>query len=1046
MRSGNSPEVGVAPFDEDNGAFRYGKRLWTHTFEIEDSLNFAPVSGLSATLTWNYLAGDLDEWVEPVEDGTYIWEYDVSIFTEDYGTSDSWTYYSETETTPLLSTTTSWSGRNWAAWISAGAPGTPGDIQNRSGHELHTIVETDELSAPFTFPYLWNGFMASREWTELENPLVFSPATGAEATRAVYGDVKAKRMIRDQYVNNLNFGGGLISSASKSGSGGKQKRLKEIRWRWIKFDERDPFTTHPVAPPEEFTKKFHFALVKSDGLESAGSSPAQGVQTVSTVTLECEGGLEGWQTVDLSQYVEETPAYLDQFTFVRGGGTEVSLSLIDCKVYSADKFLAGSIFLNGPIMDASLEFVNTTTGESLGTYGPFFGSNPQHTYTAPRQILAPGDTYTLSSGNDDKVFFVRAPGNYLRVDFYTCFNGLGDIEVRLKKGGQTIGVIEHELKADPEFSEIIVGFDRWMKGIGFELGGGDIPPFGRGMSLLSSNDIDPLVSAALIPVFNVIGQVEGMTTVLKAFIDGARAGFNDDWMFLVDISTGLHLAGDWASTQVEAFLIEWRDNPELRKAELILAINRIADDWVVQPLSEVMDDFTTVEGIARRAWRAWEFQQRTEQRVRAFAGSAAKAVFEGMKEWVNDFCVRMMAGGENSRWITSSLEIRRLMPEGYADQLMGCYTFGYSLGYICEQVGTGVVTGGSMTLGKMFVKEGVAIGGLLAKRTLGTCTLRLVWLKRTLNEAGSVLLQKAIRDFYDDGLVYAATHGLDVTDVPTGSITDILENMMRIPGFQRSQYGMTDLAATIRELSNLRKLFSQGLPREVLKIRSGLPYKKAAALAFCMDGDITEDMFKNFMKILDRKLIEHGPGELFHEWADDFLRVARGSMSHFSATRSPLTRLSGEDAEWLKSLLGEPNPGYIWKFEEGAATGWKDPIRRGILVEVDLYHTVYRKQGWTHQPLTQGIDFTRGLSAVQVKSLGVVNEGTISRMKVALRDLVDVGEGNALQSLHLDMRTKPGLDTTTLRQQLDAEIVLLKQESPELDLTYSISNYQFVAP
>lgn len=1045
------PELGYEPFDNYDGSLRYAKRVETSTFEIEDSPDLVATSGISATKTWDYQPDGsfvgLDDFLEPVEEGMYIWDYSERNFPEDYYTSDSWTASGGAIPEPLLITTTTVETRNWAAWLDLGPPGRDAsDTQTRSGHEVHTVVKTDQLSKPFTFPAYWNGAMDGRTWTEVENPILFTPAHGAAAYRTLYGDVVATRMIRAAYANGLSFSSALVSRASKgSGDYGKQRRLKELRWRWIKFDESDPFTVHPVAPPEGFSKQFKFALLKSDYVEQDGSSPGQGGDSVpGIITLECPAGLEGWQTMDLSQYVQETPTYLDQFTFTRGGKAEVSLSIVDCKVYSADKFLAGSIFINNAISDVRLEFVNVDTGESLGTYGPFFGSSPQYTHTAPNQILSATDTYTRNAGSEDKVFFVRTPGIPGRIDFYTCFNGLGNVEVRLKRDGEVLGAIGHELKADAEFAEIIGLFDQWMKGVGFELSsGGEGTPLGLRSAMLSgANDLDPLVAAALIPVFNVIGQVEGLTALLKGFVEGVKAGFNDDWMFLVDISTGLHLAGDWASTQANNFLLAWRDNPELRKAELILAINEIADDWVVQPLSEVFDDLKTWDGVKQRAWRAWQFRNQTQYQVWVFARDT---VWPGIVAWFDDFAQRMMDGGEHSRWITTHWDLRRMMPDDYSDQLMSSYTCGYITGYICEQIATGVVTGGSMTLGKMFLKEGASVlGTQLAKRTLGTATYGLVWLKRTFSESGRVLLQPIIREFYEKGLRHAGAHGLRYTDVPTAPMTEILENMMRVPGFQRAQYGTKDFAAAVRELPNIKKLFSLKYAKDAA--RASYPLEKAAALAFCMDGDVTHDMLKNFMKILDQKLMEHGPGEAFHEWADDFLRVARGSMSNFTPSRSRLTRLTGEDKEWLELMLSGPNPGYIWKFEEGAATGWRDPLRRGVLVEIDLYHTFYRKNGWTHKPLGEGLDFTiENVAAVQVKSLGVVNEGTISRMKEALRALAEA-PGNYPERI-LDMRVKPGLDTASLQQQLDDYITqFLGPDYPDLDLKFSIKDYQFQPP
>lgn len=139
----------------------------------------------------------------------------------------------------------------------------------------------------------------------------------------------------------------------------------------------------------------------------------------------------------------------------------------------------------------------------------------------------------------------------------------------------------------------------------------------------------------------------------------------------------------------------------------------------------------------------------------------------------------------------------------------------------------------------------------------------------------------------------------------------------------------------------------------------------------------------------------------------------------------------------LKTFLGEPFSGYIWKFEEGLETQWKAPIVRGILGELDLWHSLYKPNGWTHLPEAQAVDFVKGVEAVQLKTIGSAGDGVISRMKEAIDALITYADQNSKTALKLDIRHKPSVDTTALLEALENHLdgIALGNKTFEINIT-----------
>ena len=149
--------------------------------------------------------------------------------------------------------------------------------------------------------------------------------------------------------------------------------------------------------------------------------------------------------------------------------------------------------------------------------------------------------------------------------------------------------------------------------------------------------------------------------------------------------------------------------------------------------------------------------------------------------------------------------------------------------------------------------------------------------------------------------------------------------------------------------------------------------------------------------------------------------------------------------------MSEPFAGYAWKFEEEITDNWKEPIVRGILVELDqFYNGGLKAAGWTHLPQREAVDFLdpSGVIAKQVKSLGTVNGTTLEKMKTALKDLADFAPGSDRKTLILEIRQKPGIaaQVEAMRNTLEAHLdAVIRGTLPEgVTIEIKVFDYEFI--
>jgi hypothetical protein len=400
-----------------------------------------------------------------------------------------------------------------------------------------------------------------------------------------------------------------------------------------------------------------------------------------------------------------------------------------------------------------------------------------------------------------------------------------------------------------------------------------------------------------------------------------------------------------------------------------------------------------------------------------------------------DFAERMATEAEAFAINADPFPKDALLSGTVAFQRTGAYTLGYGTGYLTEQVAVGFLTAGGVQIGKILLFGGDKIVAKLALRTAAVVSSKSVWLRNYLRESPA-LASATERELHRMGIVLYA---VDPTTPAIKSVpADILERLTRREGFDPAVFNQKILTEALLE-GNLRKLTATAGGEALVR-------KRTAQLAHLLGAEADAVTMKNFLTVAEERLVlDRGQG-VVDEWLEDFFRAFKGNPAEY-VNRPSLDDLSPNGILRIKNFLNDPNPGYAWKFEEGVETNWKAPIVRRLLVELDLWHRVYKPAGWTHLPTAEAVDMVKGVQALQIKSLGTVNANRIVRLKEAITDLVASGNSNGKTNLIFEIKKKPGLSTADLEQQLQAHVTSLRiaETLPQTtQLTININGYEFI--
>jgi hypothetical protein len=712
------------------------------------------------------------------------------------------------------------------------------------------------------------------------------------------------------------------------------------------------------------------------------------------------------QTYTAPLDLQPIPAILDTYS----SETRLSDYFSRYQIVSRDRYLAGSFHVSGICQNVSAEFINTTTGENLGTFSDLQNyDSSTRIFSDVTKVLDPEASESQRQPVGQRVWFVHDSRGHL--NFYTCFSQVGEIEIRLKADGEDLVTLHHTLTYNQEFSGVIDYVNDWVKGTSFSFAGGSgplalaaSPPSGgsalRNSRALAPTQIDYLTSACLIPFFNVINQVEGLSAVVIGLCDGLRNGFDDDWEFCKLIGRGFAAAGDFAFQAANAELQKWATDPFKRALELHHLTSQFVEDVVFKKLKAVKQKLSTWEGFKEAAWASWAVMEEVQVMEWTVAKNLGSAIVDGLTEWGEDYLRRMETGAEKANWIGKHFVKDKILGDFHAelnhDIRTAGYTFGYTFGYITEQVVVGALTAETGNLAKAAVKGGIELGSKLSLRTAFGVAARGQLLDRWLGE-GAITVEAKI--LAERGLAEAANTPIsaEVKQIPAEEI----EKAMRMAGYDRNSFGLEQLIKESMKSPAIQKLLLTEAGQKAYLKNMGL-------MAHVMGDKLDATVAREFIKVMDTKLISVEAGGIVTEWSEDFLRCMRGNAAEMAA-HTPVTVYEDWQKNVLESLMKDKD---IWKSPPIGAT------TRGVIIETILAHTEYK--GWSWTANGEAVDFFKDGVAVQLKT--IASESSESAMRATIRQLSAFEGASTITTRVLDIRVPPGVDAEGLASRLEAYV------------------------
>jgi hypothetical protein len=703
--------------------------------------------------------------------------------------------------------------------------------------------------------------------------------------------------------------------------------------------------------------------------------------------------------------------------------------LLPFEVVSRDKFLAGSFDIPEGWDSLEMEFVGPND-ENLGKYGQLLGGGSTKIYDRVEYILNESDVASGGQSASQKVWFVKDLENERKINFYTCFNSLGQAEIKLYINGSStsIGGITHGLTGAQDFADTIEYVDAWVKGVSFDLPDPTPPPIGltaaplamaQAQNAAEEPGISNLTRAALIPFFNVINQVEGLSSVAVGLFDGVRSGIQDDWQFILLIGQAGVAAGDYAYEQALAELQKWKDDPLKRASELKQLADKICDEWVFEPMKELAEDLSTWEGFKKRAWQKWYEVQGTANIAWTITKSAWSGIVDGMTEWVDDFCARMMSGAEKAHWDSVPWAKDELLAEINSETRLGCYTFGYTFGYLVEQVAVGALTAGTVKVAQVATKGGVHLAANLAKRTAANLAVRAHTMKRLLAEAVEEL-PASLAAAYQRGFSLASTG-------PTGDGFERCAMAIVQEGADSGKVVWRDYVENIVAKTNIRKFVEQS---GGIALGNNIIERQFARLMQILGDDFTEQIGRNFLKIADEVILVPKADGTVDEFFEAFFKAFEGNPSLMKHADDINVRVGGsfesmspEAKAILKKFLSDPNAGKLWEIDVPAIVDNEPAVPhnywvRGILAELSIFKRQYKAAGYQHFPTAAGFDFKSAAEYIQIKTLKNP-DGAYGAMKKAVDDLVALPDLEPPNKRTLHILKKPGSASGQLKSALE---------------------------
>jgi hypothetical protein len=596
----------------------------------------------------------------------------------------------------------------------------------------------------------------------------------------------------------------------------------------------------------------------------------------------------------------------------------------------------------------------------------------------------------------------------------------------------------------------------WVRGTSFDFGGGG-PLFplaasggnnaannGGGASA-SEDELDNLTRGALMPIFLVVNQVEGLSAVIRGLLDGIKSGLEDDYKFIEEVATLAAYAGGYAWGSAKAEIHLWKSDPKKRRDELFNAVKSFVETVVFQAKSAIkkaLDGGSST--LSKYDWWSWDgWKQATCDAMAAVESGvnsgitalkkawdtvshAWAAIVKAIQESADSFSDRIMAEAELEAWKGFPWDSDPLLREMSETTRILCKGVGFTFGYAIEQVVIGVISSGTVTIAKALVKGGGKLVTTLAKRTAAAATTRLLWGKKFLQEFHQALIDAGMGEAllvaaYKRGMVLCAQEpiGPNIFKV----IFEAIETAMERASFNRRTYNYKKFMDDLTKDGNIRKLIAREGGEAIVQ-------RRLAQMCELLGDDCTADVMKNFMKVAEERLIIVHPNGQVDEFFEGFFRAFEGNPANLADLDGPMIDSLSSDAKArLKFFLSDPNAGKLFKMDDWGEYNamidkWEPDVPhrywvRGLLGELDVFYRTYKPYGYTHLPTAPAVDLT-GAMLVQVKTCkNPASAGSLGLTKKAMRALAAYpNPGGKVLRLHIVSQKGTETAAETLAGQL----------------------------
>ncbi len=956
-----------------------------------------------------------------------------------------WTDYQET-VAPLETTVTGDSTRTATTTTTTRAwQVKAGQTVVRSGTETH-------ITTPFTKYY---DLMPYTEvWADLIKPAAWQSSTeefGAlhnigQLLGSVY-EPEAARIVRSLYRDGLSWLPASISHPRVGfEGGGTDTRLKSLRWRWIRFDPKNPFDYSYSAPPASYRKTFLLPVTRS---ERVTGSPDQ-VTAAGIVEVECLGSQgAGWQDAPMERFADykiEDPTCLATVGFSgKQGSTEITASMMPSEVVSRDRMIAGKLAIPREWEEGfEIRFVNTTTGEDLGTYG-----NLNDDELGPR--FDRYDTYLFDEWERQKyeantldarirtqnVIFCGRQNLASDIEFYTVFKDLGNVEIKLIHKGQEVGAIKHTLVEDAAFGRIIDYVN--------ELVGeppADTPPVGVAaaapinMGGQAADMIRPLARRALVPFFNGFGawlaaQPDAEVLVL-GLLEGIKQGALDDWKLIQWVNSNVVVLKHALPAVLALQTQRWIEDPYTRAMETANAVRNLVEHGLMEPmrgmggqLGDFAGNFTSWERLKEFNWKVHQGLQMAQVVAWQITLNTSEVILRALGDWYVEFCGRMYEGAELGVFASVSMGD---LPAWRQDIRTFYRTFGYSFGYLGEQLLLGKGIG---ALGKGMAKLGPQIA-LTTLPPVKAAAVRILpfldkrWAARIATTADHEAAHQAVRA--------AQTGRLDsLSSLAADGSRPVAELLDEAIARQMATLNGKLLAEEIHNSPKILQTLRQEATRTIFFTRLG-------TLERLIGAKLDDIAAKNFTRMYERTIL------LIANTGEDMFDLTIKSFHSNFAPNGPIDNISAAGKDLLEFFLKDPNGGSPWKLGfAGSPNQNLGTLVRGNLVELHSAKVGRHKTASYLDELkdgvVEGIDFeyADGLLVQQTSTaLSAASDQMVAKLDNAARAaLAAKGEGCRFQfDVHwLSNNGKPDFSrleglAATLREDLEIVIEIVDTPTP----------------